>query len=136
MNFYVCAGSSEMPLARSVMASLRTMGHAITHDWVAEIERAGGNANPRDATEEQRRAWSYADLAGVERADVFWMLVPERPSFGASFEFSFAVFMQAPSAGRLTIVSGDWRQSIFTSLASHRFDDHEQALIWVRENLR
>jgi hypothetical protein len=125
MKIYLCAGSHEIAIAKDVMGKLRAMGHTITHDWVATIEKAGC-ANPRDATEDQRRGWAYEDLAGIEAADVFWMMIPKTPSFGASYELAFA-----QAVVRRVIVSGNWLQSIFTSLADQRFDTHEQALSWL-----
>jgi hypothetical protein len=125
VKIYLCAGSHEIAIAKDVMGKLRAMGHTITHDWVAAIEKVGC-ANPRNATEDQRRGWAYEDLAGIEAADVFWMMIPKTPSFGASYELAFA-----QAVVRRVIVSGNWLQSIFTSLVDQRFDTHEQALSWL-----
>ena len=130
MKIYLCAGSHEIALAKETMQKLRAMGHTITHDWAAAIEKVGC-ANPRDVAEEQRRAWAYEDLAAIERADVFWMLIPKTPSFGASYEFGYAVTV---SRACRVIVSGDWKVSIFTSLALHRFATHDEALAWIKDN--
>ena len=108
------------------MDQLRAMGHEITHDWVAAIRAAGGEANPRDAAHLQRLAWSDEDIAGIETAELVWVLMPSRPSFGCGVEFGYAL-----SLGGDVIVSGDWRASVFTSQASERFDTHDEVFDWI-----
>jgi hypothetical protein len=125
MNIYVCGGSTELDLVAGYMDKLRAMGHRITHDWVAKI-REVGDANPREATERQRARWSIEDRSGVRGADLVWVILPERTSFGCGVEMGLAL------AYGTIIVSGDWRSSIFTSLAYARFDAHDAALTWIR----
>ena len=126
MKVYVCGGSSEMNEVADLMGRLREMGHTITHDWIATI-RANGEANPRGASHRQRVRWSAEDIAGIEEADVVWVVLPVKPSFGCAFEAGFAL-----GHGHSMIVSGDWRASIFTSQAEARFNQHEHALEWLR----
>ena len=110
----------------SRMQQLRDLGHEITHDWVEAIRAAGGEANPRDATQAQRRQWSDEDLRGIDRAELVWVMVPERPSFGCGFEMGFAV-----GTGKDIIMSGDWRATVFSAQADARFDSHDEAIEWI-----
>ena len=126
MKIYVCGGSSELDAVKERMRQLREMGHEITHDWTATVS-AVGDANPRTATHKQRVRWSGEDLLGVEEASIVWVMLPTKPSFGCAFEMGFAV-----GTGHAVIVSGDWRASIFSSQAEHRFDEHDHASEWLR----
>lgn len=126
MKIYVCGGSSEMDVVAERMRQLREMGHIITCDWVEAI-RAVGEANPRNASHEQRAAWGTEDLHGIEGADLVWVMLPVSPSLGCAFEAGFAI-----RNGSAVIVSGDWRATIFSAQAEARFDEHDQALEWIR----
>ena len=126
MKIYVCAGSSEINLAYKWMSGLREMGHTITHDWIATI-REVGDANPRSATHRQRVRWSSQDLLGIEAADLIWLIMPAKTSFGAAFEAGYAL-----GKGKSLIVSGDWKGSIFSAQAEARFNEHMHAFEWIR----
>ena len=126
MRIYLCGGSSELDAVAERMRQLREMGHTITQDWVAVI-RANGDANPRTAPHKNRAMWSGEDLSGVETADVVWVMLPVKPSFGCAYEAGFAL-----GRGVRTIVSGDWRASIFTSQADARFNEHDHAMAWLK----
>lgn len=121
-SVYVAGGSSEAELCASWMQRLRDAGHTIAVDWVANI-RAVGDANPREASENDRYRWTEDDLDGASDADVFWLLVPEKPSIGCWVELGWC----SRVSGAQIIVSGDWRKSIFTSLADARYDTHDEA---------
>jgi hypothetical protein len=128
---YLAGASREIELCERWMQRLRDAGHVITYDWCANIRRVG-DANPREATEEQRREWSATDVLSAAKSEVFWLLMPTKPTVGAWFEFG-AVYQ---TGGPRTLVSGDWRGSIFTALADHRFDKHQDALDWIVRNER
>lgn len=123
MRIYLAGGSAEMDLCASYMTRLRDAGHDITYDWAGNVRKVGA-ANPRGASECDRQAWSLDDLDGVRAAETFWLLVPEKLSIGCWVEFGVAF---RHSATRRLIVSGDWRKTIFTSLADERYDTHEEA---------
>jgi hypothetical protein len=54
-------------------------------------------------------------------------MLPVKPSFGCAFEAGYAL-----GCGQLTIVSGDWRASIFTSQAGACFNEHDHAYEWLK----
>jgi hypothetical protein len=125
MKIYVCGGSSELDAVADRIRQLRELDREITHDWVAVI-RSIGEFNPRSASHEQRLEWSDGDLLGIEKADIVWVVLPVKPSFGCAFEMGFAI-----GIGCRVIVSGDWRASIFTAQAFACFDKHDSALDWI-----
>lgn len=126
MKIYVCGGSSEMDLVAGYMSSLRAMGHVITEDWISAI-RVVGESNPRQITHRRRMRYASDDLRGIRTAALVWVILPVAKSFGCAFEMGFAV-----GRGHEVIISGDWRETIFSSMADFRFDEHEHALEWIR----
>ena len=124
MRVYVAASSSQIDRAKDAMRILAEAGHEVTSDWTRMIEDRG-EANPADASLEERRAWSEEDLyRGVARCDALWLLMPsDRPSFGAGVEFGFAL---GDGAIR-TVVSGLCEASIFTALADACYDRDDLA---------
>jgi len=121
-SVYVAASSRDIERAELAMNKLRDAGIDVTSTWIDTIRKVG-DANPQNATNEQRRSWSGADVAEVMNSDALWLLMPKSPSFGATFEFGFAF-----AKGLVTWASGpDHRTSIFTALATHQFDSDEDA---------
>lgn len=120
-SVYVAGSSGEIESCASWAHRLRDAGHDVERDWPA-IASANGGPNPRDAQHELRLDLAEGDLRGVFNASIFWLLVPDAPSCGAWVELGYAWSLR-----RKIIVSGDWRKSIFTSLADLRFDQHEAA---------
>lgn len=92
----------------------------VTFDWTRAVLSA--TVPDRELTEADRARFAFVDLDGVYRAEWFWMLIPASPSVGSWCELGAAL-----SDRKMVVVSGDWRRSIFTALAHHRFDTHEQA---------
>lgn len=125
MKVYVCGGSSELDLVTDYMTVLAHMGHEITHDW-ARVIRERGEANPRNDTHEQRLAYGAADLRGIMAADLVWIIMPAKTSFGCAFEAG-----NAYAKRKVVIFSGDWRSTIFSAQARARFDNHADALRWI-----
>lgn len=134
VKVYLATASSEIALAEMYMGRLRAAGHTITFDWTETI-RSIGSANPREANNDDRGRWADADLGGALAADIFWLLVPGKPSIGCWVELGAVIANAAVhrqmNLAKYTIVSGDWRSTIFTALANCRFDSHDQALAWV-----
>jgi hypothetical protein len=130
MNVYVSGGSSEIGQVERLMQQVRGMGHTITHDWTRAV-RIQGESNPRNAQHVDRLAWSGEDLAGIDCADVVWVILPVKPSFGCAFEAGYAL-----GVGRVVVMSGDWRATIFSSQAMARCDSHDGALEWLRTRVR
>ena len=128
LRVYVAASALEIERARAAMAALRAAGVRVTSTWIASIEAAGAS-NPRDASPEQRRAWSMSDLAEIRAADVLWLLAPAAtaPTRGAWTELGFMYAL-----GRRIVCSGDTRQSIFCALGEE-YDSDEHALAAIVE---
>lgn len=101
---------------------LTAAGITVVSKWPAVIASAGGVANPRDATEEQRRIWSAQDLAEVSRAHALWLMCPP---VGTSTRGAWVELGVAHSRAALIVSSGDTRQSIFTALGTECADDAE-----------
>lgn len=130
MNIYLAGASAEADMCASYMARLREAGRHITLDWPANI-RAVGDANPRDASHQDRLRWTMDDIRGVHDAEIFWLLVPTAHSIGCWAEFAIAW-----QGRQHLIVSGDWRRTIFTSLADERYGTHEEAFAALTEGRR
>jgi hypothetical protein len=123
VRVYVAASSSQIDRAKDAMRTLAEAGHEVTSDWTRMIEDRG-EANPADASFEERRDWAAEDVRGVAVCDVLWLLMPsDRPSFGAGVEFGFAL---GDGAIR-TVVSGLCEASIFTALADACYDRDDLA---------
>jgi hypothetical protein len=123
VRVYVAASSSQIDRAKDAMRILAEAGHEVTSDWTRTIEDRG-EANPADASFEERRDWAAEDVRGVAVCDVLWLLMPsDRPSFGAGVEFGFAL---GDGAIR-TVVSGLCEASIFTALADACYDRDDLA---------
>lgn len=122
MKLYIAGGSRECELAAHYIAAMRVAGAEITLDWVREFRELGLATAPGW---EQKHA--QMDLDAVRAADVVWLLVPEERSDGASVEFGAALAL-----GKYTVVSGDWRRSIFFHLADARYAAHDSALEHLR----
>lgn len=87
LNVYVVGQSKDLERARRAMSVVRLRGHAVTFDWVAEIERVGA-ASPPGA---QRRQSALAGMRGVNEADVLVFLHPPlgMTSTGCWWELGF-----------------------------------------------
>jgi len=125
-SVYLAASSAEIARAQSIVDRLTSVGITITSTWLANIA-AVGSANPRDASREQRLAWTDICLAEVRAADLLWFLVPSvsNPTRGGWGELLYA-----HALGKELVCSGDTRQSIFPAIAGE-FDDDEHALDFV-----
>jgi nucleoside 2-deoxyribosyltransferase len=120
MRVYIAASSKELGRAKAVKALLEDYGHQVTHDWMAEVEKVG-SANPEGASQQDLARWASEDLAGVDNADFFWLLMPEDGGLGAFWEAGYA-----QARGKVLIVSGRHSRSIFTIFA-HRYDSDVEA---------
>ena len=127
MNIYIAGASTELYVIKKYMSAVRALGHTITVDWVALVESVG-SANPRSAPHDMRHKWSQRDLDGVYSADILWLIIPDGHSIGCWLELGAAIGIKTVHK----ICSGDWRTSIFTSLADRRFDSHDDALEWLK----
>lgn len=133
MKVYISSGSSEAETAAHYVAKLREAGIQITFDWSAKVleSRAAGNADQigrvdHVLSDNERKIAKAADLTAVMDADIFWYIVPKRASFGAGVEYREAEYEDIP-----IVVSGDFKQSLFTVDAEHSFAEHDDALAWI-----
>lgn len=124
LRVYVGGASAEIDRAERMMLRLAEAGIDVVSSWPIAIRKAGtANAGLTDA---ERAHHAIADVAELQRADVFWLLAPrEGYSHGAYFELGYCV-----AAGKTIVASGPSRQSIFGALATEVEDDeHALALI-------
>lgn len=141
LSVYIAASSAEIDRAAKWGDFARTAGFEVTSNWVENIrkvtaERAGGNlnegANPRFVSVAERRGWANENLDNIERAAVFWLLVPSAatPSQGAYYEFGYAT-----KAGKYTIASGGEQRFVFTAKAWNLADTDEHGFAYLTRRL-
>lgn len=124
-SIYVAGSSRERELVAAYQTALQAAGWALAHDWVAQMNAC--HIPDVDLPIEAQRRYAEADLAGVRRAQVFWLLAPSTPSIGAYVELGYALALHdwcnfnAPRV----VVSG--LPSLFTSLAHERYSTHAEA---------
>jgi nucleoside 2-deoxyribosyltransferase len=122
MRIYVAGSSDQLERVEDAMIALERKGHTICHDWVTPVKQVG-EANPPDASLYARLRWARDDLAGVDSAQVLWVLMPSKEGFGAGVELGYAIAKGIP-----IVVSGCHTRSIFTAFATECFDRDDQAL--------
>lgn len=124
MRFYLSGASAEVALCQSWIRKLEAKGHECTHDWTASVIANTGKPDA-ELSDKERSDFAYADLHGVENADVFWLLVPPvGRSAGAWVELGAALTCESMPK---VVASGDIKRSIFTSVADVCFSTHEAA---------
>lgn len=132
MRIYVAGASAEVDIVAAYIAQLRAHGAHITHDWTTSVLAAReAKRSDRDLSEKDRALHACDDVDGVRRAGSFWLLVPDVATAGCGcwIELGYALANRSR-----VVVSGDWRRSIFTALAHHRFDSHAAALSFLKGN--
>lgn len=122
MRVYVAGSSDQLDRVEAAMDALAEKGHVVVHDWCAAVRQVG-EANPPDASLYARLRWARDDLAGVDSAQVLWVLMPSKEGFGAGVELGYAIAKGIP-----IVVSGTHSRSIFTAFAVDCFDRDDQAL--------
>lgn len=126
MNIYIAGSSQEAAIVADYMQRLRAAGHIITFDWTVSVLAATEPDSELPYSERVRHA--REDVSGVYACDLFWLLVPKTGSRGAWVELGVALgFRQSMLARRSIFVSGDYRASIFTSLADEFYETHKEA---------
>lgn len=125
-SVYVAASSAEMSRAVTWMERLKLAGIRVTSNWPALIAEVG-DANPLDATQEQRFTWASRQRREVASADLLWLLMPVGGSFGAMWELGCA-----DGLGKIQVVSGEGiKRTIFTAFAVQSFDTDEDGFAFV-----
>lgn len=120
MNVYLAASAADMDRARYYYRRLVESGVTVVSTWISLVDSQPGGSNPRDATYEQRLAWSQGDLTELEGARILWFLVPpvDKPTRGAWCELAYA-----HSLNHTIVCSGDTKQSIFCALGQEYAND-------------
>ena len=128
VRVYIGASSSEIDRVRAAEALLRAKLPEVEFlsTWPDDVE-ALGDPNPRDASDGERSEMAYGCLRRVDRADIFWFLVPpvDVPTRGAWCELDRANGRKIPC-----VASGDTKQSVFCALALETLTD-ELGAYWV-----
>ena len=135
MTIYLCGGSTEAGIVAAYVNKVREAGYDVTLDWasarVREIAAAGGRVTDALHSTEERRRIADAERAALRSADIVWLLMPERASFGAGYEFGLS-----EEKVSTRIVSGPWENSLFVEGGVNpvrKFRMHDEALEWLVE---
>jgi hypothetical protein len=155
-DIYVAGASAQIEQVETYLAKLRAAGWSITFDWTAKV-REVGNASPDDL--KIRRAAAIADLKGVAGAGVLWLMQPEptSTSTGAWVELGAAITrrdiyraieregrtdpeatmpsLPQPLRDVVVVASGASKKCIFSDLADHKFESHDEAFAFITKNL-
>lgn len=126
IRIYIAASSKDVERAECWTSRLAATGRfIITSAWVDEVKVNGSNKSI--LSHDQRYKLADDCQAGVENADVVWVLMPVDSSMGAFWEFGFATAYKLA-----TCVSGNNQHaSVFTALAKYRFETDEQAFDFI-----
>jgi len=120
LRVYVAGGAAErLTVARPWIRALQGAGVCVTHDWT--VDPGWDDPAPSPAA---LAAAAAADLDGVRRCDVLWLLCPAAKSEGSAAELGAALAL-----GRRVVVSGGWGEMgrIFPGLAGECYAHHEEA---------
>jgi len=140
-DIYVAGPSSQIEQIEAFMTTLRAKGWKITFDWTVPV-REVGNASPDDA--DIRRKAALADLDGVARARVLWLIQPDATSTstGAWVELGHGLALRNTQRSNMAraslsaiVVSGSSKKCIFSDLADHRFESHDDAFNFIVDEL-
>lgn len=118
---YLAGSSMDMDRARKWHARLTEAGVWVTSTWIESITRVG-QANPRDASAQDRRRWASGCFAEVGRSTVFWSLIPDgdRPTRGKWAELGYAYGIALP-----IVCSGDTKSSVMCALGFEYLSDED-----------
>jgi hypothetical protein len=128
MKVYVAGGSHafDRAIAACHMGNLRGAGVDVTLDWTVIMD-----VPDSELSDDTLASRASAARDAIVRADVVWLIVPAYPSKGSWVEFGYALGL-----GKLTLVSGDLRSCLFTSLASAAYRSPFDALASIIERAR
>lgn len=139
-KIYIATSREFMGEAKAFAEVLTGLGHTITHPWWEDVERLGTVDN-QAADGEELFACAIADVAGVEAADLFWLLAPATGGTGCWVELGMAIACrdlgddtdEVPPDGRHVIVSGACDRTLFTILneVDECFDTHDSAFAFI-----
>ena len=87
---YVAGSSKELVVVRHVQKLLRDAGFTITWDWTPIVEDWIKDGCPNQSARTMRKH-AEEDLDGVLHANLFVLVAPVVPSFGAGVELGYAL---------------------------------------------
>jgi hypothetical protein len=135
VKIYLAGASAEASKCKALADWAQRFGHTITVAWWDQV--LASKTHDRDLTAAAREEFAKLDTVGVVDADILWIAIPEERGIGAWIEFGIKLGILFLGGSHRTrewiIASGDWRKTIFTSLAHERFDTHEEALVWLQK---
>jgi hypothetical protein len=125
-SVYLAGSALDMGRAAGWHRRLTDAGIVVVSTWIENVSTVG-SSNPRGAPRGNRFRWARGCLAEIERAEIFWMLVPDgdRPTRGAWAELGFAYGL-----ARMLVSSGDITSSIFCSIG-WEFESDQEAFQFV-----
>jgi NADH dehydrogenase/NADH:ubiquinone oxidoreductase subunit G len=88
-KIYVAASFEQAHSVKKAYEVLRNAGHEIAYDWTDH--RATANIESDEEREALRRQYAQEDVAGVENATVYILLLGDRASTGAHIELGIAL---------------------------------------------
>ncbi len=128
MILYIAGASVELARAERLASQAYSLGWDVsgTSEWVHDVRIWGPDGSDIPAKISEDRA--ARDMLNVRCAEVFWLLAPPR---GVTTRGAWVELGVALSAHGEVIVSGEYAQSIFCSLADRHFASDAGALKWL-----
>jgi len=77
-KIYIASSWNNRETVRHVMDMLESREHEITEDWTTHHDPALGDE------------YSWKDIIGIDKCDVFVMMLSDTKSFGKAFEMGYA----------------------------------------------
>ena len=134
MKIFIAGSSKEIQIVSGFMQKIRDLGHEITYDWTNTVRLNGGAEKANDCSADVLRSLElcFDNLhKGVIGADLFWMIVPDSETIGGWVEYGYTSQTDIP-----IIISGNWKRTIYNTLAEKRFDTHDEALSYIKSRFR
>jgi hypothetical protein len=126
IRVYLAASSKEVDRAEYWTTRLSSKNILITSTWLDDAKSIIGCNSPEHSHEDRLNAADEC-VAGVETADIIWVLMPIVGSMGAFWEFGYAHACQLA-----TCISGAAQyNSVFSALAKYRFDTDQEAFDFI-----
>lgn len=131
-NIYVAgAWVEKKERAEYWIKRVRDAGFYVTHDWTVDDVPSSTITSDAQLAPEERLKRAEADIAGVRKADIVWLLAANDVGAAGSWvELGAALAFQQRSWDRVPviIVSGRaWERTIFTSLADKGYVSDQDA---------
>lgn len=126
---YIAASSRDLPRAIRWRDALLEARLTVVSTWIESVQ-AEGEANPANATREQRQAWASRCYSEIRSANVLWLLAPpaDAPTCGAWCELG-----AAETGYAIVVCSGPGiNRSIFCALGEEYASDFEAFAAIVR----